>query len=234
MGIHLITGAGSGIGAALAQRLAARGDELLLVARNEERANQLRHSFVGAEIVVADLASPQLEDTLREHGPTPEQLDSVIHAAGIVELNAVANLPTSEFLDTLLVNLVSPITLTRWALPALRAARGSVIFVNSGAGLIASPNWASYAASKAGLRAAADALRAEEAPNGVRVTTVFPGRTATPMQQAVRRQEGGNYDASDYLDPDTVATAILHALDLPRDATIPEITLRPGPHNRRR
>ncbi|MCG2805710.1 MAG: SDR family NAD(P)-dependent oxidoreductase, partial [Propionicimonas sp.] len=146
MAIHLITGAGSGIGAALAQRLAARGDDLLLIARNEERADQLRNTFGGAEIVVADLASPQLEATLLEHR-APERLDSVIHAAGVVALNPVANLPTTEFLDTLLVNLVSPIALTRWALPALRAARGSVVFVNSTAGLNANPNWASYAAS---------------------------------------------------------------------------------------
>ncbi|MBA3020925.1 SDR family oxidoreductase [Propionicimonas sp.] len=228
MAIHLITGAGSGIGAALAQRLAARGDDLLLIARNEERADQLRNTFGGAEIVVADLASPQLEATLLEHR-APERLDSVIHAAGVVALNPVANLPTTEFLDTLLVNLVSPIALTRWALPALRAARGSVVFVNSTAGLNANPNWASYAASKAGLRSAADALRAEEAANGVRVTTIFPGRTATPMQQAVRQQEGGSYDASIYIDPATVAAAIMQAIDLPRDATMPEITLRPGP-----
>ncbi len=228
MGIHLITGAGSGIGTALAGRLAARGDELLLVARNQRRADQLRQSFGGAQVIEADLASPQLEAALLEH-QTPERLDSVIHAAGIVALNPVANLSTAEFLDTLLVNLVSPIALTRWALPALRAARGSVIFVNSTAGLNANPHWASYAASKAGLRSAADALRAEEAANGVRVTTVFPGRTATPMQQAVRQQEGGSYDPSDYLDPVTVAIAIMQAIDLPRDATIPEITLRPGP-----
>ncbi|MBU4411411.1 MAG: SDR family NAD(P)-dependent oxidoreductase, partial [Actinobacteria bacterium] len=76
MAIHLITGAGSGIGAALAQRLAARGDDLLLIARNEERADQLRNTFGGAEIVVADLASPQLEATLLEHR-APERLDSV-------------------------------------------------------------------------------------------------------------------------------------------------------------
>ena len=80
--------------------------------------------------------------------------------------------------------------LTRVCLPALRAARGTVVFVNSGAGLVAHPQWSAYAASKHGLRALADALRAEEQEHGVRVTTVFPGRTATPMQQRVHEQEG--------------------------------------------
>ena len=114
------------------------------------------------------------------------------------------------------MNLVAPALLTRALLPALRAARGTVVFVNSGAGLAAHPQWSAYAASKFGLRALADALRAEEQEHGVRVTTVFPGRTATPMQekvhapggQGVRRRRRGS-------GPETVADAILHVLDLP-------------------
>ena len=67
----------------------------------------------------------------------------------------------------------------------------------------------------------------EEAEPGVRVTTVFPGRTATPMQEKVHEQEGKDYDAAAWIHPETVADAILHVLDLPRDATIPEVTIRP-------
>ncbi len=99
--------------------------------------------------------------------------------------------------------------------------------MNSGAGLAANPEWSAYAASKFGLRALADSLRAEEQEHGVRVTTVFPGRTATPMQQKVHQQEGKDYDASDWIDPATVANAILHVLDLPGDATISELMIRP-------
>ncbi len=90
--------------------------------------------------------------------------------------------------------------LTQALLPALRAAHGTVVFVNSGAGLSANAHWAGYAASKFGLRALADALRAEEAEHGVRVSTVYPGRTATPMQQKVHEQEGRAYDAG-HVDP---------------------------------
>jgi NADP-dependent 3-hydroxy acid dehydrogenase YdfG len=61
----------------------------------------------------------------------------------------------------------------------------------------------------------------------VRVTTVFPSRTATPMQEKVHEQEGRTYDASRWIRPGTVTDAILHVLDLPDDATVPEITLRP-------
>ena len=126
-----------------------------------------------------------------------------------------------------MVNLLAPAVLTRLCLPALREARGTVVFVNSGAGLAAHPQWSAYAASKFGLRALADSLRAEEQPHGVRVTTVYPGRTATPMQQKVHAQEGKEYDPSAWVDPATVVDAILHVLDLPDDATISDLTIRP-------
>ena len=84
-------------------------------------------------------------------------------------------------------------------LPALRAARGTVVFLNSGAGLVAHPEWSAYAASKFGLRAVADSLRAEEAGAGVRVTSVYLGRIATPMQQKVHEQEGKDYDPGDWV-----------------------------------
>ena len=102
-----------------------------------------------------------------------------------------------------------------------------MVFVNSGSGLRANPRWAAYAASKHGLKALADALRAEESANGVRVTSVYPGRVATPMQEKVHEQEGKEYDASDWIDPESVATTILTALDLPRDAEVTDLTVRP-------
>ncbi|MDF2579541.1 MAG: short chain dehydrogenase [Microbacterium sp.] len=111
----------------------------------------------------------------------------------------------------------------------MRAARGQILFVNSGAGLTAHPSWSAYAASKHGLKALADALRGEEAANGIRVTTVYPGRTATPMQAEVHRQEGRDYDPAAFIDPESVATTVLAALDLPRDAQVPDVSVRPGP-----
>ena len=223
MAIHLLTGAGSGIGAVLAERLLERGDELVLLARSTERAHDLRADLPDATVLVADLAWPESVESLE----LPESLDSVVHAAGIVELGPVADLSVDDWATQLRVNLVAPATLTRVALPALRAARGTVVIVNSGAGLVAHPQWAAYAASKFGLRALADSLRAEEQEHGVRVTTIFPGRTATPMQQKVHAQEGKEYDASAWIDPATVVDAILHVLDLPDDATVSDLTIRP-------
>lgn len=229
MPTHVITGAGAGIGAAVAERLAARGDELVLVVRNEDRAAELSGRFPDARTLVADLAEPsRIADALLAQG-LPDRVDSVVHAAGVVELGAVGETRAEVWGHTLDVNLVAPAELTRLLLPALRAARGHVVLVNSGSGLRANPTWAAYAASKHGLRALADALRAEEQDEGVRVTSVYPGRVATQMQAKVHAQEGKEYDPADWITPESMATTILTALDLPRDAEMTDVTVRPGP-----
>jgi len=228
MATHLITGAGSGIGAAVARRLLDRGDELWLLARDAGRAKELAGRYEGARTLVGDLAEPERLSWALSHQELPERLDSLQHIAGIVELGPVGDTTPKTWNQTLAANLVSPAELTRLLLPQLRLARGHVLFVNSGAGLNAHAEWGAYAASKHGLKALADALRQEEHGNGVRVTTVYPGRTATPMQAKVHSQEGKEYDASRWIAPESVATAILTAIDLPRDAEINDLTVRPG------
>ncbi|MER7706449.1 SDR family oxidoreductase [Kitasatospora sp. NPDC097605] len=228
MASHLITGAGSGIGAVLAERLAERGDELWLLARDARRAAELRERFPGARTLVGDLADPGKLSWAFGHQTLPVELDSLLHVAGMVELGPVGDLPVKAWQDTLNVNLVAPAELTRLLLPSVRLVKGHVVFVNSGAGLRASAEWSAYAASKHGLKALADALRLEEHGHGVRVASVYPGRTATAMQAKVHQQEGKAYDAGQWIEPESVAKAVLAALDASRDAEITDITVRPG------
>lgn len=227
MTTHVVTGAGSGIGRVVAERLRDRGDRLVLLARSAERADELRPGFPDAVVLEGDLARPGSLRGLGEAVVGP--VDSLLHIAGVVSLGPVADQDLETWQLQLDVNLTSPAVLTRELLPHLRQARGTVVFVNSTAGITAHPEWGAYAASKFGLRGLADALRAEEANHGVRVTTVFPGRTATPMQELVHEQEGRAYDPSGFILPETVAEAILQVVDLPRDATAAEVVLRPGP-----
>ncbi|KRE95201.1 short-chain dehydrogenase [Nocardioides sp. Soil774] len=222
---HVVTGAGSGIGLALAHRLVDRGDELVLLARTEARAAELAGVFPQAQLLVADLADP---GTLNGLGREVDgAVDTVVHVAGVVELAPVAQLRLVDWEEQLAVNLTAPAVLTRELLPHVREARGTVVFVNSSAGLSAGAEWSAYAASKFGLRALADSLRAEEVEHGVRVSTVYPSRTATPMQEKVHEQEGRTYDASRWISAETVVDTILHVIDLPADATIPDVTVRP-------
>ncbi|ORT55258.1 SDR family oxidoreductase [Streptomyces sp. CB03238] len=228
MATHMITGAGSGIGAAVARRLHERGDDLVLLARDAGRAKELADTYPGARTLVGDLAGPDRLSWAFSHQTLPDRLDSLLHIAGVVDLGRVGDLTTKAWRSQLEVNLIAPAELTRLLLPQLRVSQGHVVFVNSGAGLNAHAEWSAYAASKHGLKALADSLRQEEHGNGVRVTSVYPGRTASPMQAKVHQQEGKEYDASRWIDPESVATAILTAIDLPRDAEINDLTVRPG------
>ncbi|MGI9155933.1 MAG: SDR family oxidoreductase [Marmoricola sp.] len=231
MKTHVVTGAASGIGLEVARRLIGRGDRVVLLVHSEGRIDALADELPDVAILVVDLSDPaavtKLADDFLHGSPKVGSLDSLIHVAGVVELAPVAELDVAEWQRHLDVNLTGPAVLTSVLLPALREAKGTVVFVNSSAGLVANPSWAAYAASKFGLRALADALRAEEAGNGVRVSTIYPSRTATPMQEKVHEQEGRTYDASRWIQPGTVADAILHVLDLPGDATITELTVKP-------
>ncbi|MFV0133504.1 SDR family oxidoreductase [Streptomyces sp. HMX87] len=228
MATHVITGAGSGIGAAVARRLHQRGDDLVLHARDAGRAKELAAEFPGARTLVGDLSDPDRLSWAFSHQTLPDRVDSLLHIAGVIDLGAVGELTTKTWHRQLAVNLVAPAELTRLMLPQLRVAQGHVVFVNSGSGLNAHAQWSAYAASKHGLKALADSLREEEHGNGVRVTSVYPGRTASPMQAKVHQQEGKEYDSAKWIDPESVATTILMALDLPRNAEVNDLTVRPG------
>jgi NADP-dependent 3-hydroxy acid dehydrogenase YdfG len=102
-----------------------------------------------------------------------------------------------------------------------------VVLINSGAGKAAKAGWSAYAAAKHGLKALADSLRDEARSDGVRVTSVFPGRTATDMQAEVHAHEGKVYDPARFVRPEDVARVALLALRTPPPAVVDEISVRP-------
>jgi short-subunit dehydrogenase len=225
----LVTGASSGIGAACAEALAAAGWSLVLQGRDAERteAVALRARALGAEAetCLADLAVD--DDVARLAAATRARpLHALVHAAGLIRLGRVADLGTDALDAHYALNVRAPYALTRALLPNLRDAGGHVVFVNSGAGRQAKARWSAYAASKFALRALADALREEE--DALRVTTVYPGRTATPMQEAVRAAEGAEYEPEAFVQPAAVAAQIVGLLELPRPSLVSELIIRPG------
>jgi NADP-dependent 3-hydroxy acid dehydrogenase YdfG len=218
----LVTGASRGIGAAIAKALAPTHD-LLLGGRDGTALDALCAELPGARpwaVELADVTAADVEGIDRLH--------LLVHSAGIARVGPLAGTSADVWRRTLEVNVVAVAELTRLLLPALRAAHGHVVLINSGAGQRANPNWGCYAASKFALRAFADVLREEEHPHGVRVTSVYPGRVGTDMQRDVRAQEGGPYEAGRYLEADSVAAAVAAAVTATPDAHVTEITVRPA------
>ncbi|MFC5949986.1 SDR family NAD(P)-dependent oxidoreductase [Pseudonocardia lutea] len=170
--LALVTGASSGIGAALALRLAGDGARLVLTGRDPERLQQVAER-TGAKAVVADLAAGV--DTLLDALPARPAL--VVHCAGVGAAGPLEELSPARVDELLDLNLRAPVQLTRALLPGLRAERGHLVFVASIAALGVAGE-AVYSATKAGLRGFADAVRIE-APE-VGVTTVLPGAVDTP------------------------------------------------------
>lgn len=225
---YLITGVSRGIGRALSERLLTAGHQVYGLARTSDPAVGSGLPEPGlAGVLAADLSAPQsLEPALAPWLATLDSLDGVVHCAGIVRPGTLTGSRPADFADQFTVNVTAVAELTRLLLPALRAAAGAVVLVNSGSGLNARSPLTGYGASKFALRAYAEGLRQEEP--GLRVSSIYPGRTATNMQRSVRAAEAGEYQESDYLQPDTVALAIQTILALPADGVITDLVLRPS------
>jgi short-subunit dehydrogenase len=228
----VVTGASSGIGQAIAAAFARQGAALWVVGRSRARLEQaLCGAAASASSVCAieaDLGKPDgpaaaSRDLLR----ALEGLDVLVHCAGTVSLGPIESAAAEDFDAQYQVNLRAPFVLTQALLPLLRSSQGQVVFVNSTAGLKANANAAQYSATKHGLKALADSLRDEENGNGVRVLSVSSGRTNTPMQRAITAWESKGFHPERLLQPEDVASAMLHALALPRTAELTDITLRP-------
>ena len=216
----MITGAGGGLGAAIADALAPTHD-LFLAGRPSPRLDALAERL-GAPTWPLDLTDP---DSIESAAEVLTDLDVLVHNAGVAYPGRVAESSAEEWRATFEVNVVGAVGLTLALLPALRSARGQVVFVNSGSGLNASPGLASYSASKFALRAFANSLRADEPT--LRVTSVHPGRIDTDMQRDLVAYEERDYDASQFLSPQTVAAVVAQAVAAPPDAHVHEIVVRP-------
>ncbi|HEY9291931.1 MAG TPA: SDR family NAD(P)-dependent oxidoreductase [Microlunatus sp.] len=220
----VITGARRGIGRLVADQLVASGHQVWAVVRPGGRIDDLEL----AGQLECDLAEPDsIADGIDELTGPAEPIDGFVHCAGVIGSGLLAESDPADFEQVFGVNVGSAAQIIRCLLPQLRAAGGTVVLVNSTSGLSAGPPLSVYGSSKYALRGLADALRAEE-PR-LRVTSVYPSRTATDMQRELRELEQAEYVEDDYLRPETVAQTIVYALLLPPDGVITDLALRPRP-----
>ena len=228
--VAVVTGGTRGIGLAVVRDLAPT-HHVVVGGRSAESVARVVDELPSAEGLVADLADcatgGSLESALTDLAARHPRVDVLVHSAGVLRSGTVAHTSVQEWQESLTVNVVAVAAVTQALLPALRAAEGRVVAVNSGSGFTSSPGGGAYAASKFALRALTDALREEERGNGVRVTSVHPGRVDTDMQHELVSFERGQYDASGYLDVDSVVAAVRLALEAGPRANVDSISVRP-------
>jgi NAD(P)-dependent dehydrogenase (short-subunit alcohol dehydrogenase family) len=224
----LVTGATSGIGRAIAAALAEEGAKVLVVGRSPDRTAAVRDALgAGHHAVAGDLADVTFLATLASEAGRfgNGRLSVLVLCAGHHEPASVEETTAESFDAAIATNLRAPFLLTAALLPALRAARGHVVLVNTSVVNHPRADVAAYAASKAGLRTFADCLRAEVGNDGIRVLSVYPGRTATPMQRDRYEREGLEYHPERLMQPEDVAEAVLGALRSRTEIT--DLHLRP-------
>jgi NAD(P)-dependent dehydrogenase (short-subunit alcohol dehydrogenase family) len=228
----VVTGASSGIGRAVAVELARQGALVGAVGRNIESLQQTAElagpCAGGVRCYRSDLAQ---DDDLRRLGDLLNadlgQLDVLVHSAGAIGWGLVGSAPVGEVDRLYRLHVRVPYVLTQMLLPMLRERAGQVVFMNSSIVHGVRAGAAAYAASKAAMQALASALRDEVNSLGIRVLSVYPGRTATPTQEAAARHEGRNYEPDRLIQPEDVASVVVHSLLLPRSAEMTDVHVRP-------
>jgi NADP-dependent 3-hydroxy acid dehydrogenase YdfG len=222
----VVTGASGDLGAAVASRLIDAGAHVLLVGRSLERlvaSSRAHHGNPRCMALAADLTEGSGIDALQREVAQRGRLDALVLGSGIYQRSD----DPATLLEQFRSNVLGPYALLQAVLPFLIVAQGQVVFVNSTQGLKASAGVGQFAATQHAMRALADSFRDEVNEAGVRVLTVYLGRTATGRQREIHAFEGRPYRPERLIQPDDVAVAILGLLNLPRTTEATDITLRP-------
>jgi NADP-dependent 3-hydroxy acid dehydrogenase YdfG len=231
--VAVVTGASSGIGRAIAVALAENHASIVAVGRNRAELDKT----VGIARLVdgvgkafeADLLSKRAIGRLeRELQDQFGQLDILIHSAGIIAEARMSEARVRDLDRQYLANVRVPWVLSQAMLPLLKASRGQIVFLNSSAGVSAKrADFGQYAATHHAMKAIADSLREEVNAHGVRVLSIYPGRTATPRQEVLHQKAGKKYRPELLMQPDDVARMVVAALSLPPTAEVTDLHMRP-------
>lgn len=232
----LITGASSGIGAAFARQLAARGYNLILVARRQERlaalADELQQRYpVTAEVLPANLTDPadigRVEACIRD----TERLAMLVNNAGFGGAGYFATLDLAGPLAMIQVHIVASVRLCHAALPGMLALnRGAIINVSSTSAFVPLPGSATYSATKAYLINFSQALQTELSGTGIRVQALCPGFTRTEFHDAPEFEnfDRGHLPGFMWMSAEDVVADSLRALDRGQVVRVPGLLYRLG------
>jgi uncharacterized protein len=232
----LITGASAGIGREFARQLAGRARSLILVARREQKLNELRDELKQqypnpvVHIQKTDLADPaQLKELIAWLDREKINVDLLINNAGLGDLGSFATSDPRRNEQIMHVNIVALTSLTRYLLPQMIARRrGGILNVSSSAGFLPIPGFAVYAASKAYVTSFSEALRAELRGSGVSICALCPGPVRTEFQEIARRPEGPSETGPEFVHVglERVVREALRALEAGRPLVIPGLVIK--------
>jgi NADP-dependent 3-hydroxy acid dehydrogenase YdfG len=223
--IALVTGASKGVGRSIARKLAETGLTVFATARNVDQLESLKKEIEEVSgtcsVYSTDLSDDsQVAEMVNEILKDGMEIKVLVQNAGIALVGSVKNMPVSEWQETLDVNLTAPYLLTQKCIPIL-SKNAHIFFINSVAGTQAFGDWSAYCASKFGLKALADSLRQELAPDGIKVTTIYPASIDTTMQDKIPF----DWDREKMLNPDDVAEALVNCYKQPAHVQIKDLHL---------
>lgn len=183
----LVTGGAGGIGAATVRMLARRG-AIVTILDADSRAHDIADE-IGGSAIVADICDDAAQRAATGAAARDGRLDMLVNSAGIQVRTGAADIDDADWRRLVDVNLGAPFAIVRAAVPALRAARGSIVNVASLSADRAVPGIVPYGATKAALTQLTRGLAVELGPDGIRANAVAPGYVATPMTEEVLAQE---------------------------------------------
>jgi NAD(P)-dependent dehydrogenase (short-subunit alcohol dehydrogenase family) len=226
-GPAVVSGAGSGIGRAIALALGRRGHPLVLAGRRREPlVATLEASGAEGMVVPCDVTdAAQVEALARAVHQRWPAAEVLVPAAGTAHVAALEETPPESFAGVLATNLTGVFLVLRAFLPAMRRQRRGWIFpLLSGAARRGYPGWSAYCASKWGLDGLVAALREELRGSGVRLTALYPGSTATPLWDGL----AGEWPRAAMMAPADVARWVEQALELGARAELTEVHVDPA------
>jgi NADP-dependent 3-hydroxy acid dehydrogenase YdfG len=228
----MVTGASGDIGRAIAVALAAAGAAMCVVGRDERRladtvsaveAHDRPTVALACDLTEAGRIEQLVELVETAHGG----LDVLVHSAGIYLRGDIGASSVDDLDAQYQANIRMPYRLTQAVLPMLVRDGGDVVFVNSSQGLSAGAGVGQFAATQYAMRAVADSLRAEVNPDGIRVTSLHVGRTATTRQERIFAGEGRPYTPDALIQPEDLGELVVAAVTLPRRAQLTTLTVWP-------
>jgi NAD(P)-dependent dehydrogenase (short-subunit alcohol dehydrogenase family) len=226
----VITGATSGIGAAVARTLALSGTRVFLVGRDARKLAAAGRAIGPRRLAglgCGDLASlTELPRLLKEIICEVRRLDTLVHCAGAYEWTEPGQSDPESFERLFHVNVRAPYLLTQGLLAPLARAKGQVIFFNSSVVKHPGQGLALYKATQHALQGLSDSLRQDLNRRGIRVSSLYPGRTATPRMRRIYAREGRRYRPAVLLSPADVAALVLQLTQLPPHLEVTDVYLR--------